>query len=582
MSSSAVPVKEPSIQTESSDSNPLYYVLAPYLIAIAAQLPLLILYFKELWNYKPHYQFAPFAVVVVIWLARIRWPRESREPFHRSLLSDLLLVMGIIVGLTNCLFIEPWFTAISCYLLAASLLARTFDPQTGKSLFAVSLPLLVCIQPPGRGDMWVITKLQRVSAHFTSQLLDVVGYGHHMPGTVIRAPGTDGFGIAEACSGVQSFFTLLFVAVVFCVWNRRPWFRSSILILSTVFWAILMNTIRIFMIPIADRILEVDLTSGVSHTMLGYSTLMVGILLLFSTDQLLIFLFGPVDPDAVDEGTGLGRVISRSWNRTIAGRGEEGSRPPSRRRIPAITRTLILVVCGLMLLGGAWQLVDVWRSLFMQQRQVQFFQSIISEPFEMGDLPPEIDGWPLAEDEPYVSTDRESGSDLGLHSDTWNYIAPRQFRMVVSLDQTFPGWHELTACYVNGGWTLSNRKRIVVPGTEGTEDEWAYVQAEFTKNTGEKAFLVFSLFDAFGEPYEPPKKWGTIEYFVSGIRNRMSHRIRAQLFRGETFQSQAFVNSFSEFSEEQKKAITDRYLKLREQMRKKFIERRAISTGEDS
>lgn len=552
-------------------------ILAPYIITIVAQLPLLFLYFKSLWNYKPHYQFIPFAVGVVVYLAWARWPRESRMPFHRSRLSDSLLILGVLIGLVNCLFIEPWLAAVSCLILATSLFARTFDSHSGRSLIALSLPLLVCIVPPKRGDMWIITKLQRISAHFTSQLLDVVRYGHHMPGTVVKAPGTEGFGIAEACSGVQSFFTLLFVAVVFSVWNRRPWFRSSVLVLSTVFWAILMNTIRIFSIPIAERFAEIDLSSGLSHMLLGYLTLALGILLLFSTDQFLMFLFGPVDSDGAVEGRGLARFISSGWNRTIAGVDDDGERQrKGRKRISPITSRLILGVAGVMLLGGLWQFVDVGRSLFTSAQKVQFFQSIISHPGAREDLPPEIGGWKLSDTTPYQSENREAGNDLGLHSDTWVYVAPRQFPVIVSLDQTFPGWHELTICYQNQGWKLETRHKRTVPLASNPDENWAYIEAEFSKPTGEKAFLVFSLFDAFGQPYDPPKEWATIDFYMSRIRNRLSQRVRAQLFRGETFQTQAFVSTFRELSDTQKEQVAERYLLLREQMRLKFMERREL------
>lgn len=577
MASSALPTQDAPNQSGWM-GNPTYSVLAPYLVAILAQIPLLFLYIKNVWNFKPHYQFIPFAIGVVIFLAWTRWPRESRMPFHRSLLSDCLLAMGLLVGLTNCLFIEPWLAAVSCLFLAASLLSRTFDPQTGRSLAALSLPLLVCIVPPKRGDVWVITKLQQTSAKFTSQLLDVVGYGHHMTGTVVRAPGTDGFGIAEACSGVQSFFTLLFIAVVFSVWNRRPWFRTLVLVSSTVFWALLMNTIRIFAIPIADRLANVDLSSGVSHMLLGYATLVVGILLLLSTDQFLLFLFGPVNRDLTEE-SGLGRFIPSVWNRYIAGSDDEDSAREgrSRRRISTSSRTLIWTMCGLMLLGGIWQFVDVGRSLFANTQKVQFFQSIISYPCERDDLPKVIGNWELSETSPYRSEDREHGNDLGLHSDTWTYVAPRQFPMIVSMDQTFPGWHELTICYQNQGWKLESRSKKKASFGDDPDQSWHYIEAEFSNNTGERAFLVFSLFDAFGEPYDPPAEWESIDFYVSRIKNRLSQRVRAQLFRGETFQTQAFVTTFTDLTDEQKEAITARYLNLREQLRQKFVERRAQS-----
>ena len=72
-----------------------------------------------------------------------------------------------------------------------------------------------------------------------------------MNGTVVQVPGHESYGIEQACSGVQSFFTLLFIAVVFIVVFRRPLFRSIILIGSAVFWALFMNTVRIFLISSA-------------------------------------------------------------------------------------------------------------------------------------------------------------------------------------------------------------------------------------------------------------------------------------------------------------------------------------------
>ncbi len=580
MSESTLP--QSAVQPESKSQKSFKMVVVPYLIAIGAQIPLLFLYFRSLWTFKPHYQFIPFAVGVVAFLAWQRWPRESRLPYQSSTTSDVLLVVGLLFGLVNCLFLEPWLAAVSCFLLAASLFARTYDAETGKTLFALSLPLLVCIVPPKRGDMWIITKLQRISANFTSQLLDVVNYGHHMPGTVINAPNGKGFGIAEACSGVQSFFTLLFVAVVFTVWNRRPWFRTTLLMGSAVFWAIFMNTVRIFMIPMADRVLGVDLSKGVLHMLLGYSTLAIGILLLFSTDQFLLFVFGPVDADATDS-RGLGKMITKSWNKFISGVKDESEsekrKKRSRSKISVPSKFLILGAAGLLLVGGLWQLTGVGRSLFSTPEKVIFFgDAIITQPLAREDLPEKIGNWQLLEGEKgYDFTDRESGNDLGLHSDHWIYASPNRFPVTVSLDQTFPGWHELTICYQNQGWKLKSRTKKTAK-IVGTDEPWSYIEAEFEQKTGEKGFLLFSLFDVFGGGYEGPGSWDLLDYLASRVKNRLSQSIRAQLFRGETFQTQAFVETYRDLSPEERKEVVDNYLKLREQMRTKFIERRGLSS----
>ena len=566
-------------QTLNSEStkNSFMTVVVPHLVAIGAQLPLLFFYLRDLWNFKPHYQFIPFALGVVIFLAWQRWPRDARLPYQSSKIGDVFLVLGLLVGLLNCLFLETWPTAVSCLLLATSLFARTYDSVTGKTLIALSLPLLVCIVPLKRGDMWVITKLQRISANFTSQLLDVVSYGHHMPGTVINAPGGKSFGIAEACSGVQSFFTLLFVAVVFAVWNRRPWFRTTLLMGSAIFWAIFMNTVRIFTIPMADRIAEINLSSGIPHMLLGYTTLAIGILLLFSTDQFFLFLFGSIDEDS-SESRGLGKWISKSWNKVISGAENnnetEKRKKRTRRQISSHSKKLILGAAGLLLLGGVWQFVGVGQSFFSASKKVRFFESAITQPMKREDLPIKTGGWQLADGEQgYQAIDRESGSDLGLHSDRWVYESPSRFPIIVSLDQTFPGWHELTVCYQNQGWELKSRVKKTVPMLDDESKNWSYIEAEFEeKTTGEQGFLVFSLFDAFGDGYDAPGNWETLDYLVSGIRNRLSQRIRAQLFRGETYQTQAFVRTYRKLSDEEKADVSENYLKLRDQMRVKFLE----------
>ena len=245
-------------------------IALPYAIAIGAQIPMLILYARNLHLDKPHYQTFPIAILATLLIAWSRWPKEAKMPFHRSVLSDVLLVMGLMFAIACVLFKFPSAAAASMMLLVASLLARTVDKETLKSLWPASLPMFVFLSLPSGLDVLLITKLQYYSAICTSRLLDLAGLGHHMDGTVIQVPGRESYGIEQACSGVQSFFTLLFIAVVFVVVFRRPLFRSIVLIASAVFWALFMNTIRIFLIPVGDLV-DLPLAHGFPHAMLGLS-----------------------------------------------------------------------------------------------------------------------------------------------------------------------------------------------------------------------------------------------------------------------------------------------------------------------
>ena len=556
-------------------------IAVPYAVAILAQLPMLLLYSRNLYLDKPHYQTFPIAVLVTIAIAWMRWPREAKMPFHRSVTSDILLVLGLFFGLFCVVFKWPSAAAGSAMLLGASLLARTVDKETLKSLWPASLPMFVFLSLPSGYDVFLITRLQRISAFCTSRLLDLIGLGHHMNGTVIQVPGSESFGIEQACSGVQSFFTLLFLAVVFVVVFRRPLFRSIVLISSAVFWALLMNTIRIFLIPVMDQA-GFNLAHGFPHAMLGWGTLLVGALLLVSTDQFLLFLFGPVDVEIGRSGP-FGRLITKVWNWLIAGtsleKDEEDRRRKKRSRRKSITsagKSVIWSICGLLTLAGLWSSVDVFYAFINEKHSVRFFDVDVTKPFEESDLPAVIDDWKVTK---YDIDTRERGSDLGKRSDIWNYRGPK-CNAILSFDQPFPGWHELTTCYQNTGWKLVSRNRkaseISVTDEDGSVQtiSWPYVVAEFEKTTGEVGFLAFSLFNTVGDPVDPPVQWNRLNYLISGIKNRFSDRFRTQFFHKSTYQVQAFVNGYGgSIDDATKNEIEDRYLKLREITRSKYVEK---------
>ena len=608
----------------------LIKIMLPYGLALLAQLPLLVLYFRRLWN-LPHYQPFAIAILATVGLAIYRWPFGQPQPFFRSLASNIVLLLGMIVAVLGMLFVEPWFAALSAMLIVTSFLARTLDHETGKSLWTCSLPLYVYLTLPLYLDVKLITSLQRYSAIYTSRLLDLFGLGHHMDGTVIKVAvenvnGIREYGIEEACSGVQSFFTLLLVAVVFVVLSRRiklpgwavavlaictaflcfvlratvltmpGWsesllttgvgflllpvlgFRATLLVLSAVFWALFVNIVRIFLIPVVDILLGYDLSHGISHEILGYMALTMGILMIFSTDQFLLFLFGPVETGE-SESDSIGESITRFWNRIISADGSQGESsdnheaPPTQDPISKSGFTFIWVVAFLIVSMGIFQLADVRRSIAKTDLQVRFFDADVTVDYEESDIPQEVDGWKQVQ---YEVQDRSRGSDLGERSDVWQFRSPT-CAAVASLDQAFPGWHELTTCYKNQGWKLKTRVKknpSDILGGETEDDSWPFIEATFEKKTGEKGYLLFSHFDAFGEGVDAPEQWNSINSFFVRAQNRMSHRIRSSLLRGEVYQTQVFLASFSDLDESVKQEVNERYLKIREQLRIRFKEKK--------
>ena len=584
--STATPNLEPRNHSNSDKYVSNWKAIAiPYAIAIVAQLPMLLLYFRNLGLEKPHYQTAPFAFLATIAIAYFRWPKEAKMPFHRSVLSDVLLVLGVLFAIACVLFVWPSAGAGSVMFLIASLLARTVDKETMKSLWPAALPMFVYLTLPSGYDVALIQWLQRVSAVCTSRLLDLYGLGHFMDGTVIEVPGRENFGIEAACSGVQSFFTLLFIAVLFVVVYRRPFFRSVFLIASAVFWALFMNTIRIFLIPVLDQV-DVQVAHGFPHAVLGWSALAVGVLLLLSTDQFLTFLFGPVDPEVGRSGP-FGKLITKAWNGLVSGEVSEDEKKKKRSKnvrkpITTAGKTIIWALCGILAIGGLWSSYDVVASLATAPDHLRYFDADYTRAFEENDLPPKINTWTEKEDGYSIAT-RTSGSDFGKRSDTWQYLSP-SYPVVVSVDQPFPGWHELSSCYRNAGWELVSRERVDPEQVEGSGDpQWPYVVSEFKRETGERAYLTFALFNSLGEPVIPPSSWNRLSVFVIGMKIRMSNRIRASLFDNSTYQVQTFVTTYgNSIREADKKEIQKNFLQIRETIRNKFVAKNNPETAEQA
>ena len=587
-------------------------VATPHLIAIAAQLPMFLLFFRQMMS-KTHYQTIWLALIATGAIVWTRWPREQSVPYRESAASNVLLILGLITSLGSIAFVNTWFCAASVMLLITSLLLKVADSDHGYSLWTAVLPLFVFLPLPFHRDTALITSLQRQSAWLTSRLLDLIGLGHYLDGTKIHVPGKAGYGIEEACSGVQSFFTLLFIAVVMMVVFRRiktnlaggtifamigigcvaasialPFMfyvgvafilwsllglRATGLVYAAVFWAMFVNVIRILLIPVLDVNGYIDLTHGIPHILLGWGALAIGLLMLLSTDQLLLFLFGPVETEMGESGP-LGKLITRFWNQLVSGSEitRESDKKKKKKRIPVTASSIRFawIIATILAVGGLFQLSDVARG-FAAAHTVQVFDADITQAMAEEDLPKQLENWARVEKGGYTTSTRDRGSDLGRRSDIWQYRAP-SCNATISFDQTFPGWHELTTCYRNSGWKLDKR---VVLEPEVAEDAptWHVVKARFEKNTGEKGFLLFSHFNGAGEPEIAPVNVDTLQAILIRAKNRLSNRLRSSLFSSETYQVQVWVQHYSELDQATETEIMDRFLQARETLRQKFLER---------
>ncbi len=555
-----------------------WLVLLPYVIALAAQLPLLLHYFSTLWG-RPHYQFFPFALIMVAAFAAIRWPRQLESPFFSRKLSGFLFWVGVLLGIAAALFSHSWFSAASMVALLTSLFSRTWDGEVeGKTLLVLGLPLLIVLMPPNNLDFWVITELQQTSARISSWYLDILNFKHFSPGTTLNFPDHQ-YEVERACSGVQSFFTLLFCTSFLIVAFRRPFLRSLLLLISAGFWAIFMNSVRILMIPIADIQFGIDLTHGLPHDLLGYAAMLIAVLMILSTDQLLEFLFAG-RRETVDSEPGRNWFQRTMLRRSADGSSRQGTVPA--KPVSALAQRLAIAGSIVVLLLGSMQFYDFARSVTRQNVRVRAFSTNVIVDVNSQAMPQVVTSTVEGEEVSwtqvkYDRTDRTIGSDFGQRSDLWLFRSQDGGIVAqASLDQTFPGWHELITCYRNIGWQVNPGARIKrnaeFTNERGETIDWSYIECEMTDpTTNQQGYLLFSFSDATGTPFDAPIDWGNLRSFLERAKNRLFHSLRATLFRGEAYQMQVFVQSATPLDQVKKEQIRGQYLEIRNAMRQALL-----------
>lgn len=526
----------------------------PFAVALSC-LPYTLVYFLNLWKFA-HYQFFPVLLIAVGWLLWQRLGGRHAGSGFEWFLRSTLLAGGAFAALCATVFASPWMGYFGFACAAGAWLASRADKgASGRSLFYLSVPLFLIWQPPYNtimtADTVLIQQLQTFSAKLSSRWLDTFGYVHFQPGTVLEFAGKS-FGVAEACSGIQSFFAVLCFAALLQVYMRRGVLHSCLLMATSPLWAILMNTIRITAIPVAYAALGIDLSHGLIHDLLGFCTMGIAIGLLISADELLLKL-----GELASAGLGVGSKRAVKASVTDNPDRQIPVATPHHARLTAKSVALGLAMvplCGLFVL----QCTDAVASWGIQKKTIDFFRDEPLIAMSYKDAPEVLNGWPQLQDGYHRENRERDNDDLGQQSDLWYYDSPHG-RVSLSFDQMFPGWHELTRCYRSAGWTLE--KRSVVPTS--VADTWPAVTAEFSRE-GEHGFLVWSLVTRNGKPVEPPGEWNTWTSLKERLQNRLTPAVRGALFGIAAYQVQVFVTDVAPVSEQAKADALTAFLSVRD------------------
>lgn len=506
---------------------------------LLACVPMLGIYLMRMWRLE-HYQYFPFAIGIVAWLV---WTRSDRRFYPpANYLSLVALAVGGIAFVGAVVLRSPWFIAIAFFCFATACLA-SMRGRSGGSLLMLALPLLLLVRLPMGYDQLLVIELQRITTALSSVLLDVVRVPHAVDHNVIQLPGRELF-VAEACSGIQSVFTLAFLStLLIAIYQRRLWLAPFYLAIALVL-AVAGNVLRVTMVAIAEIWWGLDWATGWTHDLLGYTTLGLSALFLVSFDQWIVCFLRPTRKSSraskhnpviqlwnwlVDDGSTVDMVKRYYKSGTDVSLTSE---PAYHTKLTSLMNrfqakpTLIATACmSIILLCVATARAFSVDSLALNTGMGMFVEGVIFDPTD--DLFHNVSGdFGLADHQ--ISRDNENPI-LGWNSDIWRYKTRESGQEIVgqfAISQTYADFHELCLCYQGLNWNLLDRYRREVSNSTGSQElvvgensnagnaeQTAGVPvayALFTNEGGGHGYLWYASIGASGKMKFPPERLGRL------------------------------------------------------------------------
>jgi exosortase len=436
------------------------------------------------------YQFAPILIFTVAILFWLEWDKQLRLParwFELCVVSG-----GVLFGIFGSWIGSPWLGYLATLAVWGGFLfsQRESDPS-GRGLWPLLLPACVLLRLPFQIDNQLTAALQRMTSLLSSYILDTVGIIHRLAGNVFFLEGGSLF-VENACSGVQSLFSLLFVATMILVWFKRPVLLLPLYLIVGTVWALVMNVVRVTSIAIAQEWYGMDLAHGWQHQVLGYACLMLAIGLLFSTDRLFQVLFFAM-PENEDSKATVNPLISL-WNRFLPSEfvrvpSPEKARDGDSLSLPLLERA-IWPVTALILMMAVTSNVMAFRSL--GQARVKGDTPIWNPPENLlANLTSDLTVHSQS------SASRSQEPALGKYSLLWNCdVAGLPVRIAVS---QYDEYHDLCQCYGASGWKIMDRELL---GAKSENDGWRFVRASFANSENTVGTLIFSSLTRDGLPID--------------------------------------------------------------------------------
>jgi exosortase len=241
------------------------------------------------WWQDPNYHygfFVPLFSLLLVWEDRAKLSTLQLRPCWSGLLILLMALASLMIGVFGAGF---FLARISLLLLISGLIVFFAG---WRHLLVVSFPLafLILMVPSSSVLHHVIFHLQIMASISAGCLLKFAGISVIREGNILSLPGVR-LQVAEACSGLQSLFSLLMLAIAYGYLVERTIRVRVLVAVLAVPTSVAANAVRIATAGILAQHWGLRSAQGMLHIIFGWLVFVGSLATLFTFHSLLQSVF---------------------------------------------------------------------------------------------------------------------------------------------------------------------------------------------------------------------------------------------------------------------------------------------------
>jgi exosortase D (VPLPA-CTERM-specific) len=244
--------------------------------AVAAVLPFahVLGELYSIWNLKPEYS---HGIIIPVLSAYLIWRQREqlRElPFTGSWTGVVLIVLGLVLRFIGAATTMHTFEHYAFLLVLYGLVLALTGPVIFKRLWVPLIMLVFAVPLPSFFNNSLSLHLQLMSSVLGVWVIRAAGISVLLEGNVIDL-GNYQLEVAEACSGLRYLFPLMTLAFIVAYLFRGPFWKRTVIFLSSIPITIVMNSLRIGFIGITVERWGTSMAEGALHDFEGWLVFML-------------------------------------------------------------------------------------------------------------------------------------------------------------------------------------------------------------------------------------------------------------------------------------------------------------------